>query len=376
MLTKGNLKRLVFKSRNLQHCEAFHFPSQFDSTNACEKLLVMSTAFIFKHLLDVLKIESNLDGEGGGEIDKEWLPQLVQSCAALRDAAKEKETSNKDRSVIFPKVLKCFSRLMNKAVSIPLSEIKYPKLVETLLEGMFNLLSTLYQADQETRVLLQKAMIDEQSSVLMIFLHLITIFETIGKKNSGALQNEIEDEHLTEISLQLYNAILVSVYMITNDTISTERFVNVESHKLNHVFSGALATQTIQSLLTFCHHKSKRISTEAATDLLYTLRCFKQHREVWRTCFPGAFSGLFVLTQSGYKRYGSMLLLCTYSFSGETIRWIPHRVSSVCNSLIIFELFIMTNHLLFDSFSLSQWIWSSQSRAERSAGADLHSHRG
>ena len=260
----------------------------------------MSTAFIFKHLLDVLKIESNLDGEGSGEIGKEWLPQLVQACAALRDAAVGKETTNKDRLVILPKVLKCFSRLLNKAVSIPLSEIKHPKLVETMLEGTFNLLSTLNQADKETRALLQKAMIDEQSSVLMIFLHLITIFEVIGKKNAGS---EFEDEHLTEISLQLYNAILVSVYTINDDTVSMKHIANVEKHKLNHVFSGALATQTIQSLLAFCNHKSKRISTEAATDLLYTLRCFKQHREVWRTCFPGAFSGLFVLTQSGYKRY-------------------------------------------------------------------------
>eukprot|EP01032_Pedospumella_encystans_P013457 gene13457-15493_t len=283
----------------------------------------MSTAFIFKHLLDVLKIESNLDGEGSGEIGKEWLPHLVQSCAALRDAAMGKETTNKDRLVILPKVLKCFSRLLNKAISIPLSEIKHPKLVETILEGTFNLLSTLNQADKETRALLQKAMVDEQSSVLMIFLHLITIFEVIGKKNSGS---EFEDEHLTEISLQLYNAILVSVYTINEDAVSIEHSVNVENHKLNHVFSGALATQTIQSLLTFCNHKSKRINTEAASDLLYTLRCFKPHREVWRTCFPGAFSGLFVLTQSGYKsgsgllsRVLSALLELTYIVTEDSV---------------------------------------------------------
>lgn len=288
----------------------------------------MSTAFIFKHLLDVLKIESNLDGESSGEIGKEWLPQLVQSCAALRDAATGKETTNKDRLVILPKVLKCFSRLLNKAISIPLSEIKHPKLVEMILEGTFNLLSTLNQADEETRALLQKAMVDEQSSVLMIFLHLITIFEAIGKKNSGS---EFEDEHLTEISLQLYNAILVSVYTINDDIISLDHFANVEKHKLNHVFSGALATQTIQSLLTFCNHKSKRISTEAATDLLYTLRCFKQHREVWRTCFPGTFSGLFVLTQSGYKRYYINVIISVFSFVGSVKSIQHYRVFTILN---------------------------------------------
>lgn len=272
----------------------------------------MSTGFIFKHLLDVLKIESNLDGEGSGSISKEWLPLLVDGCAALRDSAdagNEDATTDKDRLTILPKVLKCYSRLLNKAISIPLSQIKHTKLVEIIIEGLCNILNNLSQSDNTTRLTLQKVMIDEEASLLMIFLHLITIYESIGNNNQSQFPSSaehsaapMEDEHLSEISLKLHNNILTSVYIITDGTVPAEYAHNVINHKLNVVFSGPLSTQLIQALLTFCGHKSKRVSGLAASVLLHTMKCFAQHRGVWRTCFPGAFSGLFVLTQSGYKR--------------------------------------------------------------------------
>jgi len=279
----------------------------------------MSTSLIFKHLLDILKVESNLDGESSGSIGKEWLPHLVACCTDLRDSAASADTTttNKDRLTILPKVIKCYSRLLNKAVSIPLSQIKHIKLVETMMEGLVNLLSVLSQTDRETRLALQKGMIEEQSSLLMIFLHLITIYEAIGtssqpppapttpadKTNNAAA----EDEHISAISLQLYDCILTAVYTVTDDTVPAEQPEGVISHKLNHVFSGPLATQAVHALLGFCGHRAKRVSGLAAAALLHTLRCFARHGQVWRTCFPGAFSGLFVLTQSGYKRYGAPL---------------------------------------------------------------------
>jgi hypothetical protein len=261
----------------------------------------MASSIIFKHLLDILKVESQLDGEGSSEISAEWLPSILSSCVALRDSALNRSaTSTKDLLTILPKVIKCYSRLLNRAVSIPLSQIKNHHLVEALCEGISSILNILNTSEYSIKTAVQKIAIDEQASLVMVFLHLITIFEIIQLKSTKAEDGHVENEHISEIALQLYNHILVATFQITNDVPVFHSALG--DHKLNVVFSGHLSTQLIQSLLSFCAHKSKRIASLASTDLLYTLRCFQQHTSVWRTCFPGVFSGLFVLTQSGYKR--------------------------------------------------------------------------
>lgn len=253
------------------------------------------------HLLNVLKVESNLDGDNEWTTGHEMLQSLWSHFDLLGKTVTTASAAINDQKSILPKLIKSCARILSKFVSLATSEVKNDKMVCSILHCLNSLLGVLAMHDSSTREEVQRCLIDDQSSVVMLYLQLLTIFEsnTVEKH-----RHRLENERLLESSLQLYHQLLSSLFNVSNNENSLHGSINKKlwSHKLYTSFEGPLASQTVLSLLNTMQHKAKRIATSAASNLLLTLQCFPHHREVWRACYPGTFSGLFVLTQSGYKR--------------------------------------------------------------------------
>jgi hypothetical protein len=256
-------------------------------------------ALVYKHFLDILKVESQLNGED--EWDQRGFQMLLPYCAAFQAAISDKDTSHSDRMKLLPKVLKCTSRLLSKLVSLVESKVNHEKLACVVVGNCFLILNVVRTEGEVACKEVQELLFDDQASVVMIFLHLLALLE--GVTQSTGVEAHREDEQLTEQALSLYGLLLASLFNTTDGQhISTETSVRFASHKLSQSFDGALGSQLVLCLLTLCKHRSKRIAGSAASGLLLSMRCFAVHTSTWRACFPGTFSGLFVLTQGGFKR--------------------------------------------------------------------------
>lgn len=253
---------------------------------------------IYKHLLDILKVESNLDSDNDWTASNEILQALSTSIVKLRQAAAAATTSIHDKKSIFPKVVKTSARILSKFVSLATSQVSNDKLVCAVLDTLNTMFAAFAERDQVSKAEIQSYLTEDQAGVVMLYLQLLTIFESqAADKQGDRLQNEL----LLETSLLLFHNLLSCLFNITTDApVHVDK--KLWSHKLYTSFEGPLASQTVLSLLACMQHKSKRIAGSAAADLLLSLQCFPNHREVWRACYPGTFSGLFVLTQSGFKR--------------------------------------------------------------------------
>jgi hypothetical protein len=256
-------------------------------------------ALVYKHFLDILKVESQLNGED--EWDQRGFQALLPYCAAFQTAIADGDTSHSDRLKLLPKVLKCTSRLLSKLVSLVESKVNHEKLACVVVGSSSLLLSMVRSGGDVACREVQELLFDDQASVVMIFLHLLAVFEGVIQITGG--ESHREDEQLTEQCLGLYGLLLTSLFNTADgQDITSDSKSRFASHKLSQSFDGALGSQLVLCLLTLCKHRAKRVAGRAAAGLLLTMRCFAEHTSTWRACFPGTFSGLFVLTQGGFKR--------------------------------------------------------------------------
>jgi hypothetical protein len=180
------------------------------------------------------------------------------------------------------------------------SKVNHEKLARVVVGSCSLLLSMARTGDVACREV-QELLFDDQASVVMIFLHILAVFEGVTQSTGG--ESHREDEQLTEQCLGLYSLLLTSLFNTTDgQNIALDSKNRFSLHKLSQSFDGALGSQQVLCLLTLCKHRAKRIAGSAAAGLLLTMRCFAEHASTWRACFPGTFSGLFVLTQGGFKR--------------------------------------------------------------------------
>jgi hypothetical protein len=262
-------------------------------------------ALIYKHFLDILKVESGLNG--ADRWNRAGYEELQPFCVAFQGAIGDGDTTTIDRLNILPKALKCTARLLSKLVLLVETRVNHEKLTIVVVESlhrMFHLLQTSTTSEQRRQM--QRALIDDQASVVLVYLHLLTILEAVAQRVTAGdtPTNGVDREPLAESALDLYNSLLAVLYFSSSADDSTAPDEGVAAtHKLNSSFEGPLGSQAVLSLLTLAKHRSKRVANSAAGCLLLTTRCFADQRETWRACFPGAFSGLFLLTQSGFKRY-------------------------------------------------------------------------
>jgi hypothetical protein len=262
-------------------------------------------ALIYKHFLDILKVESGL--YGADRWNRAGCEELQPFCVAFQGAISDGDTTTIDRLNILPKALKCTARLLSKLVSLVETRVNHEKLTIVVVESLhrlFHLLQTSTTSEQRRQM--QRALIDDQASVVLVYLHLLTILEVVAQSVTAGdtPTNGVDREPLAESALDLYNSLLAVLYFSSSADDSTAPDEGVAAtHKLNSSFEGPLGSQAVLSLLTLAKHRSKRVANSAAGCLLLTTRCFADQRETWRACFPGAFSGLFLLTQSGFKGY-------------------------------------------------------------------------
>lgn len=277
----------------------------FSEVNSVQDLQQQVMALIYKHLLDILKVESLLNGKE--RWDQGGFEQLLPICSSFRKAMDDSDTSDADRLNIFPKALKCTSRLLSKLVSLVDSQVNHEKLTLVVMDNQTKLLLAL-GSDCEHRRKIREVLMDDQASVVMIFLHTLTVLEgvaqgtTADKSSSGP-----DNEPILEAALLLHNSLLTAVFAIDQKSDSEDALLSntkeiPAAHKLTAAFEGALGSQAVLALLTLSKHRAKRVAASAVVGLLLSMRCFVEQRETWRACFPGTFSGLFLLTQSGFKR--------------------------------------------------------------------------
>lgn len=290
--------------------------------NLCKhqfSFLMTQQPFVYKHLLDILKLESSFKSSIDSLADDEFL-SFADAVAPIINLLKNSFCSAlfKDKLHVLPRIAKCFSRILSRSVSLKLHKVLFPKLVGNTIECLVELLQQLVHKDCNKKDV-KLVIIDESSAILTIYLQLMAIFEVMKRSNvmpeeSGLRKSKIElhsseNEFLIEITLRLYSLLLSALFGVSTNGFLIDEFIisDLVNLRIYQTFNGYTASQAIHSLLFFSQYtKIKRIASKALNALYLTLHCFG-HEEggkiaVWRTCFPGLFSTLFVLTQSGYKR--------------------------------------------------------------------------
>ena len=253
-------------------------------------------ALIYKHLLDVLKVESQLNGSD--EWSHAGFEALIPYFASLKASTTDDDTSDSDRLKLLPKILKCVSRILSKVVNIVETKVLHERLTIIVLDSLSSILKELHRRSAN-HSLVQSIFIEDQASVVMIVLHVLSILESVSPDRGG----QSHDEALTSASLDAFSQTLHTLFNINSvDDLTEKKRRSLSTHRLSASFESSLGSQAVLALLGLCRHRSKRIATAAADDLLLCMACFPDFTHMWRSCFPGAFSGLFVLSQSGFKR--------------------------------------------------------------------------
>jgi hypothetical protein len=208
----------------------------------------MSTSEIFKYLLDILKLESNLMSHGNKSADYEYVAYasaLVRSIEVLEKAIVQDSVLDCDRVKILPNMLKCFSRLLSKTVSLATYSVKQEALliatmdclssiIEKLMKVRLNVSSSLSRKQRKNernkpdidplRIAVQKVFRDELTSVTTIYLHVLAVFESINQQqhhhgkqqcvrpassaDAQGSSRSVNNEPLLWSTLQLYSALV------------------------------------------------------------------------------------------------------------------------------------------------------------------------
>lgn len=275
-------------------------------------------ALIYKHLLDILKVESQLNGNN--DWNRKGFEQLLPYWAAFHTSLSDPDTSELDRLNVLPKALKCLSRLLTKLVDIMTNQVFHERLALLACQAGGKLLQMTTKFEQQsTAKKVPSVLADDEASLVIIFLQLLTILEGIsggvGPESSASSGSTGTDrEPLTEGTLYLMEQLLKATCCSIIEHPEVLKHGEIELQKLNNAFEGALGSQLVLALLNLSKHRAKHIAGSALDCLLLVMRGFARHRGTWRACFPGTFSALFVLTQSGFKRY---VAYCDYCCIGE-----------------------------------------------------------
>jgi hypothetical protein len=179
-------------------------------------------------------------------------------------------------------LLPCMTRIISGSLSFSTCQIIHFKKVKSALKLLNILLHSISGLTSTSRNAIYTK---SGKDINNLFLLVTTTLESL----KGSIdQNRVEDEELCVSCFEYYN----STIQLWHDELSLS---------LPNALSGPFLAQIIQCTLFFGKHRSKEVS-QLSIACLRNLVSVVGDGGLWRTFFPGIFSGLYAVCKGGYKR--------------------------------------------------------------------------